>query len=572
VRSSFFENPREGLAFVLRMPNPGSDIGVIIRIFQELYPDLSNLSAFGLDDITQAMTRRNNVTSQGALGEEALRRSTRADRSRDPLYNQSKMYAEVYRLLGLINSTKSALVYRFSLLGQHLASATDSGLLLKECLLGLAYPNRAVEVKGNNRVRLFACILRCMAALDGKISRDEIILGPMSITNDQDERKFQDLIRRLRELRRAAGGTKNALNDLSRKIGIEPTTMGNYTRIPIGALVWTGWAVKKEGYFHLTAEGMSVLKAVEQTRDIRIDDFDSLDDKLKAPLARVSFYEMLGRAGFDLTPVSSEFEKDRKVLAQAGFSPKQQILFSPFQQLDYKALVDAFGETPPITTPLHPIDISATSPSARRAPSSRITLRQIPMGSTLPVGSRHVRQILQEMLLQCANDRATAIEALHLQYETEGRDTFYPLVTTLFNIAGFRCELTRAGVNSARADAIIVLKDDTIPIEIKSPREETEISVKAVRQALENKIVFLSRKMYPCDPKSSALVVGFNPPNDRSEVHDLVEDVKKVFDVSIGIFDFRNLLALAFSNLTEGLRMDADDLRAVRGMVRVQAA
>ncbi|MES2143060.1 MAG: hypothetical protein V4516_01585 [Pseudomonadota bacterium] len=37
------------------------------------------------------------------MGEEAVARSTRADRSRDPLYNQLKMYAELFRTLGWLH-------------------------------------------------------------------------------------------------------------------------------------------------------------------------------------------------------------------------------------------------------------------------------------------------------------------------------------------------------------------------------------------------------------------------------------------------------------------------------------
>lgn len=558
------------MSHVLRIPNPGSDIDIMARIFRELYRDLSDHSTFILDDISRAMINRNNVTSQGALGPKALIRSTRPDRSRDPLYNQSKMYAEVYRVLGLISSVESALLFRFSHLGQHLGVATDPAVLLKECLLGIAYPNRVVEVKGNNQVRLFVCILRCMTALDGKISRDEIILGPMSITNDRDEKEFQDLVQRLKQLRSTQGGIERAIEGLSQKAGISPNTMHNYTRIPIGALLWTGWAVKEEGYFHLTELGRAILKTVGLARGIRIDDFDNLQPQFRAPLVRVSFYEMLGRAGFDLAPVRSILETDRKTLAVGGFNPEQPILFSPFQQLGNEDLSGAFGETIPRTS-LRPTSISASPSEIRSTLVSRIVLRQNNAVSPTPgTDSEKVLQTLQEAVKACGNDRDKVIDALHRKYETSARDEFYPLVTALFNIAGFHCELTRTGVNSARADARIVLKDDTIPIEIKSPSEESEISVKAVRQALENKIVFLSRKMFPCDAKTSTLVVGFKSPNARSEVNDLIKDIKKCFDVSVGIFDFRNLLLMTLSKLNKGLTMDADKLKTVEGLVLVE--
>ncbi len=555
------------------MPNPGSDINIVARIFREIYPDLKDRSTFGLDDMTRSMIDHNLVTSQGALGEEALKRSTRPDRSRDPLYNQSKMYAEVYRLLGLIKSAESALAFRFSLLGRHFATASDYAPLLKECFLGLAYPHPGVDVRNDQRVRLFLCILRVMRVLDGRVSRDEVILGPMSVRNDRDNQEFQNLVRHLRELRRTPGDTDRAIDELSREIGINPETMRNYTRIPIGVLLWTGWAVKEREYFRLSDAGESELKFADEARDIRIDDFSELDMRFRVPLVRVSFYEMLGRAGFDLGPVWSQVEDDRKMLVSAGFSPNQRILFSPFQQLNNQTLSEAFGEEQRLTTTgIQPLEVSTVTPR-RPMPVSRITLRQTaPITDAAATGTDEARRVLEDTLKTFRNDESKTIDTIHRKFGMAGKSEFYPLVTALFNIAGFQCQLTRAGVNPLRADASIVLKDDTIPIEIKSPSEEMEISVKAVRQAVENKIVFLSRKMFPCNPKTTTLVVGFNPPNPRSEVHDLIEDINKCFDIHVGIFDFRNLIALAIAKLTKGFTMDTEALKALVGLAIVESA
>ena len=41
-----------------------------------------------LDDMVQATVEANLATSSGYMGKEAIARSTRKDRSRDPLYNQ----------------------------------------------------------------------------------------------------------------------------------------------------------------------------------------------------------------------------------------------------------------------------------------------------------------------------------------------------------------------------------------------------------------------------------------------------------------------------------------------------
>ncbi|WP_322080356.1 hypothetical protein, partial [Burkholderia cenocepacia] len=131
--------------------------------------------------------------------------------------------------------------------------------------------------------------------------------------------------------------------------------------------------------------------------------------------------------------------------------------------------------------------------------------------------------------------------------------------------------VSRGGQNYERADAIILDDKRSIPIEIKSPGEEPEISVKGVRQALENKIVLLSRNSYPTDRESTSLVVGFNPPNDRSEVHELVEDIRRAFDIRVGVIDFRSLLSLAVHSVHSGRRLNIHNFHLLQGAIRVES-
>ena len=147
-----------------RIPNPVSDLTIFLKVFRDIYPLLKNNSVFELDHITSAMIETNNVTSQGAIGKEALARSTRSDRSRDPLYNQSKMYAELFRTLGWIQSTTAKLKFTFSLLGIYVATSNISTAinLLKENLLGISYPNEVLDVKSEQNLRIISGILLTM--------------------------------------------------------------------------------------------------------------------------------------------------------------------------------------------------------------------------------------------------------------------------------------------------------------------------------------------------------------------------------------------------------------------------
>ena len=67
---------------MLRFPNPGSTIENFVGVYSAAFERLNGQSV-DLDDIVDAVVRANLATSSGYMGDEAVARSTRADRSRD---------------------------------------------------------------------------------------------------------------------------------------------------------------------------------------------------------------------------------------------------------------------------------------------------------------------------------------------------------------------------------------------------------------------------------------------------------------------------------------------------------
>ena len=147
---------------------------------------------------------------------------------------------------------------------------------------------------------------------------------------------------------------------------------------------------------------------------------------------------------------------------------------------------------------------------------------------------------------------------------------FYPLVETLFRIIGVDCHKSRDGVNGERWDAMIRDPERSIPIEIKSPTEEMHISIKAIRQALENKIILLSRKTYATDEKCATYAVGYYPPNDRAEVSDLISNIKDTYGYSIAVFDIGSLINVAANIILFGKGIDIEKLYGLEGIVNVE--
>ena len=148
---------------------------------------------------------------------------------------------------------------------------------------------------------------------------------------------------------------------------------------------------------------------------------------------------------------------------------------------------------------------------------------------------------------------------------TDTQTRFYPFIAMLFRIMGLDCQASRPGDNGARWDAIIVDKNQSIPIEIKSPTEEQHLSLKAIRQALENKVILLSRKTHPTKPETTTLAVGYYLPNDRAEVTNLMNDFKDAYGYRIGVIDLKTLLTISITIILEEKTFDIEKLNRLEG-------
>jgi hypothetical protein len=108
-----------------------------------------------------------------------------------------------------------------------------------------------------------------------------------------------------------------------------------------------------------------------------------------------------------------------------------------------------------------------------------------------------------------------------------------------------------------------------LPVEIKSPTEEVMLSTKAVRQALENKVILLSRGGLETRPELASLVVGNRLPNERGEMSNLIDDVFKAFGLRLGVIDLTTLAHLALRAVRDGVTIDAGQLSQLRGFLDV---
>ena len=570
---------------MIRFPNPGSDIPSFIRIFKTLYTYLNDKSWFTLDDMSKTLTNMNLAASSGHVGEQALALSTRADRSRDPLYNQSKMYAELFRTLGWMVSDdpNAALKFRFTLLGDHAAIAdVDPKSVFEESVLGINYPNRILSIKGTEASRVFSAILKAAARLDGYICRDEIILTILNMDDVGDD-GIDDIVSTIKGLRGSASRLAKAITEMSAHIGIQINTMQNYTRFPLAVLTYCDWFVKentKKYYpgrrptvmFKITPYGQQRADELESLADIRLSDYESQPSEKQKALTRIGFYSMLQRSNFDISPAIAQIANDQKILY--GDIADKDVLFSPYQTIRPEVADDALGHARH-----HRVSVSEELFVAESDKGygntnadqqiTTIRLNQVYQGGIVKLTNSTVEQKIISLINAGLTDIEIA-ENLTSEYKTSTQNTFYPTVTDLFSIIGFNCHLSRAGTNYERWDAMAVDDKFSIPIEIKSPTEEMFISIKAVRQALENKVILLSRKSYKTDWNTVSLAVGYYPPNERAEVSRLIYDIKNTFNVKIGIIDFLSLLILSSATIRGDKNNHIEEIRQMEGLLNVE--
>jgi hypothetical protein len=342
---------------ILRFPNPGSDFHKLVETFCVIYSAQDAAIPFDLDSAVRALIDARQVSSQGAVGEEALKRSTRPDRSRDPLYNQLKMYSELYRMLGWLHPVSKRLIFQTTPLSDYICKGASRPLpartaaLVRECLLGICFPNPNTENKGIDHMRPFPFLLKLMGELDGLITRHEMILGLLATTDDLSSKSLPAAVKRIKAVR---GNRIRLLKEVGKIVGgIQVNTAENYTRFPVGVLEdpivkWATSEMHPDLYdvpvrvLRLTSTGLEQLDWLEKTADVREHELESFGAKERAHFSFAMAYRMVERAGHNIGPVlklvQNAEKKAKAIFGSLGVSSGDSVLYSPFQQAEHSIL------------------------------------------------------------------------------------------------------------------------------------------------------------------------------------------------------------------------------------------
>lgn len=570
---------------MIRFRNPSSSLETMLESFDELYSALHEQNYFTNDDIARVLAEANLMASSGFVGGDAVSLGANKDKSRDKTYNNAKMFAEIYRLLGLISSVGGVSSnYRFTYIGEHLVMENvDKKAITEQCILGMNNPNKIINVSYNEHLRFFSCVLKTMKDLDGYICRDEMIIGPMCV-NDNEPEEYNGMILKIKRLRQE-GNHENLIKELeklakslksNKKSGMSVTSVRNCTRFPISVLKYCGWVTlqnkkiygKSVSFMVLTDHGRNTIKTIEELKDVRLDDYESATNEQKKALIRLGTYQMLARANFSLRGLENEIKDDKRICY--SIIDNKDVLFSPFQTITFLESNSALG--------ILEIDFSKTNDEINhiKTYTNRLKIksnRKINLNKSVETKNKYwndnVEKFLTELdtLYSKNKDTDVIVEELVKRHINDKKTEFYPLIETLFKIIGVDCHKSRDGVNGERWDAMIRDSKRSIPIEIKSPTEELNVSIKAVRQALENKIILLSRESYKTTVETSSFVVGYFLPNERAEVTNLISDIKETYGVIIAVFDLASLIKIATTILIFKKGINIEELYEVEGLV-----
>lgn len=462
----------------------------------------------------------------------------------------------------------------------------DKKAIVEQCILGMNNPNKIMDVSYDESVRFFSCVLLAMNELDGYICREEMILGPMCV-NDNSPEEFSKMISYIRGLRGNFTKLQSEVERLAKSLsgnkkeGMTVTSVQNCTRFPISVLKYCDWVESENTnlygrsvrFMKLTEHGKKTVAQLKTMKDVRLEDYERCSSAQKRALIRLGAYQMLGRAKFDLSTVESEVKEAEENCKE--ILDGKNLLFSPYQTIEYSIANQALNITVERNNDTGD-SADRVMPYIQAIEKKGVNTNQnVVVGKHTSIDRKYATKDTEEYIAHIKELYKTIknidklVQTVVEEHKKDKKTEFYPLIETVFRIIGVDCHKSRDGVNGERWDAMIRDPKRSIPIEIKSPTEEEHISIKAIRQALENKIILLSRKTYITTDECSTYAVGYYPPNDRAEVADLIDSIKETYGYSIAVFDIGSLIKLTVNIILFGKGIDINKLYELEGIVNV---
>lgn len=553
---------------IITLRNAASDLNLFRETFCHIAEAVGTQS-FGLEALVDIAVDNGLMASKGRKGEEARIRSYNRNFSLDSMPMQFKAYAEMYRLLGWLRSDSNdkRTIYRITYLGDLLCQTDNPVPFMEQCFLGISLPNGVVERECLNRSQLLWCYLNALYESTLPLSRDQFLYICHAISNDGDRAEFLRRLKIIASPDTTPHDIKNHMETLAKNSDIQINTLSNSTRYTIAALKNFGWTYESGHKFSITAYGRSLVEKYRRGFTLSYTDVPNIDMTIIRDISIVGLVQMLDRGSFSTVNIKNKlgYEKAVENLVNSAIIPDAhtEIYFSPYQVLDPDRLKIIFAGIE---------NGNKTEYQSKRneffGKESTPILQSVL--AVHPIDMRHSSKgLLAESIFELRGKTPDIIaDVLCHKFTNTKQDVFYGLVSEAFRSMGFNCLTGRQGQNGLRCDAIIEAGDKSIPIEIKSPTEERVISVKAIRQALENRVMLAARPPYNTPKGISSLAVGYEYPPGRSEVHELIAAIFRLYGIRIAVLSFRELAKMAAGSLLGGFSPHFDDMIELIGEVK----
>lgn len=177
---------------------------------------------------------------------------------------------------------------------------------------------------------------------------------------------------------------------------------------------------------------------------------------------------------------------------------------------------------------------------------------------------KETKNLIVENIIQ-DRDRKKLVKNLLHNLRDQRQNVIYPLIGSILKSIGLATRITRVGDTNERTDGVIIDEKSSIPIEIKSPTETEHINIKSVRQALENKIIMLSRNPYNTQFETTSLSIGYRYPAFRSDVDELIENIYEAYSINIGMIDFETLYVMLLNKFFKSAKITINSIQELRG-------
>ena len=314
----------------------------------------------------------------------------------------------------------------------------------------------------------------------------------------------------------------------------------------------------------LTSKGYDTVASIEKSYNLRGENIDLKKESSKF-LTDIALLCMFRRANFEVEKDLSNYEEIlEKIKNETG---KEDFLFSPYQFFS--------GQELKMVLPQYIMDIGTEHRDFETISNIDIhsfkTEAVVESKKSSLTKNEQTSRMLAKRLNDSNGNTENAIKKFVNDISTMKQTDFYPLIADLLGFIFNRDAFApSAGNNNMRYDVMIPDDKYSIPVEVKSPTEEEMLSVKAIRQALENKVLLLARKPYSTIFDVSSIACGYKVPNDRSDVYKLIEEVYETYKINISILDVETLIKAAFYCARTNSYYDVAEFIGKRGVIKFE--